>query len=167
MAKFSIIATILWLLSLSNICYGFSKQKLSPEEKTTLIGDYRELEVSKSAISWRVFAKTKATEICTEIDGLDDCITKPTYSNEIKKFDQKEVTLMGYMFPLSQGPKQTNFLLGPYPLSCPFHYHVGPEQIVEVKLKKGIKFSYDPVTIKGKLKLKFNRNTGIFYFLEN
>ena len=31
---------------------------------------------------------------------------------------------------------------------------------------KSIDFSFDPVTVKGELKVKFNKETGIFYYLE-
>lgn len=74
---------------------------------------------------------------------------------------------MGFMFPLEQSEKQQNFLIGPYPLSCPFHYHIGPSQVVEVIAKKPMKFSYDPVTVTGVLKLRFNEETNMFYYLEN
>jgi len=77
------------------------------------------------------------------------------------------VTLMGYMFPLEQSEEHTNFLIGPYPLSCPFHYHVGPTQMVEVFTKEPIALSYEPVTLKGILELRFNEDTGVFYYLNN
>ena len=88
------------------------------------------------------------------------------YNQKIKQYNGKVVTLMGYMFPLEQSEKQKNFLLGPYPLSCPFHYHVGPSQVIEINSDQAIDFSFDPVTVKGELKVKFNKETGIFYYLE-
>jgi len=91
----------------------------------------------------------------------------PEYSKEIMKLDGKEVTLMGFMFPLSENMAgQTNFLLGPYPTSCPFNYHSPPSQVVEVITKTPVKFSFDPITIKGKLEVKYNRDTGVFYYLK-
>jgi hypothetical protein len=127
---------------------------------------YKPLEVKGNAIPWKVFATTKEIKKCTKAeDGFDDCFFTPGYSDEMKKLDGKEVTLMGFMFPLSEADKQTNFLIGPYPLSCPFEYHSPPSQIVEVITKTPVKFSFDPVTVKGVLEVRYNKETGVFYYL--
>jgi len=130
--------------------------------------DIQPLEVTGDAIPWKVFAKTKEKEECrTDKEGYDYCLVKPRYSSELKDLDGKEVTLMGFMFPLEQSDKQKNFLFGPYPLSCPFHYHTRPSQVVEVLAEKPIPFSYDPITLKGRLSLRYNEQTQVFYYLEN
>ena len=128
--------------------------------------DIKPLQVTGDAIKWEVFAKTKEKIKCTtDSEGFDNCLVTPVYSPQIKSLNNKQVTLTGFMFPLDPSDKQKNFLIGPYPTSCPFNYHVRPSQIVEVKLKKPIAFSYDPVTVKGTLFLKYNGETGIFYYL--
>lgn len=148
---------------------AISKQKATKNFQDEFIAQNpKPLKVKGNAISWEVFAKTKETEKCI-IDkaGFDYCLIKPTYDSALKVFDKKEVTLMGFMFPLQQSEKQTNFLLGPYPMSCPFHYHTGPSQIVEVIVKEPVNFSYDPITLKGILTLHYNDDTGVFYYLSN
>lgn len=127
---------------------------------------YEPLEVKGNAIPWKIFATTKEIKECKKTeDGFDDCFVAPEYSEEIKKLAGKEVTLMGFMFPLSEADKQTNFLIGPYPLSCPFEYHSPPAQVVEVITKTPVKFSFDPVTVKGVLEVRYNKETGVFYYL--
>lgn len=129
--------------------------------------EWQPLQVSGDAVPWDVFATTKEHESCTkDKDGYDLCLISPEYSDAVRRLDGKEVTLMGYMFPLEQSEKQTNFLVGPYPLSCPFHYHVGPSQVVEVLADEAIAFDYEPVTVTGTLKLRFNEETGVFFYLE-
>lgn len=138
------------------------------EQEVYLGDEWKPLEVTGDAISWDVFAKTKENMNCKMgDDGIEMCSITPEYSNEIKELDGQEVMLMGYMFPLEQSEKQKNFLIGPYPLSCPFHYHIGPSQVVEVVAKEPLDFSYDPITVKGKLSMRFNKETGVFYYLEN
>lgn len=128
--------------------------------------DIEPLQVKGDSIKWEIFATTKEkTECIIDEDGFENCLIKPIYSSQIKSLNDQKVALTGFMFPLDQAQKQRNFLIGPYPISCPFHYHVSPAQIVEVKLQKPIEFSYDPVTIKGFLSLKYNKETGIFYYL--
>ena len=134
----------------------YSKQNVKP------------LKAKDGALSWEFFAKTKEIEKCgIDKDGFDYCLIKPIYSTAIKALDNKEVVLMGFMFPLEQSEKQKNFLLGPYPASCPFHYHSNQAQIVEVLTLEPIKFSYDPIKLKGTLSVKYNEETGIFYYLKN
>ncbi len=149
---------------------GSFSQEPMPEALLEDIGEMQEewkpLKVSGDAIPWELFATTKEDESCVVGDeGYDICLVKPEYSDAVKKLNGIEVTLMGYMFPLEQSESQKNFLVGPYPLSCPFHYHVGPTQMVEVFADEHIEFSYEPITLKGVLELKFNEETGVFYYL--
>lgn len=125
------------------------------------------LEVSEDAISWDIIATTKEDFSCTKKDGLTDCYTRPIYSKEVKALDEKEVVLMGYMFPLEQSQMQKRFLIGPYPPNCPFEYHTGPSRFIEVVVKKPIKFSFDPISVKGKFLVKYNEETEVFYYLED
>ena len=58
------------------------------------------------------------------------------------------------MFPLESEEAQKKFLLGPFPASCPFQYHVGPPLVIEVNAENNpVNFDYEPVTIQGTLKL--------------
>lgn len=127
---------------------------------------YEPIEVSGDATPWQVFGSTKEVEECTvDKEGYDFCIISPEYSEEINELNGKEVTLMGFMFPLDESEELNNFLIGPYPLSCPFEYHSPPSQIVEVITKTPVKFSFDPITVKGVLDVKYNQETGVFYYL--
>lgn len=132
-----------------------------------LISEWKPLKVTGDAIPWSRFATTKEHESCSkDAEGYDNCFIKPEYSTAMRQLDGRQVTLMGYMFPLEQSEKQKNFLIGPYPLSCPFHYHVGPSQMVEVFADKAIPFDYEPITIKGTLELRYNEESGMFYYLK-
>ena len=145
----------------------FNLNDIDPSENIIVEELYEPLKVTGDAIPWQLFGKTKEIEDCTiDKDGFDYCLIKPDYDNNIKKFNGKTVTIMGFMFPLEQSEKQKKFLIGPYPLSCPFHYHVGPSQVIEISSEKAIDFSFDPITIKGRLEVKYNKETGTFYYLK-
>ena len=156
------------LFSLNALSFEkFNLNEIDPDENIIVEDLYEPLKVTGDALPWQLFSQTKEIEDCTiDKDGFDYCLIKPEYNQKIKQYNGKVVTLMGYMFPLEQSEKQKNFLLGPYPLSCPFHYHVGPSQVIEINSDQAIDFSFDPVTVKGELKVKFNEETGIFYYLE-
>ncbi|MDG1286226.1 MAG: DUF3299 domain-containing protein [Rickettsiales bacterium] len=162
---------ILVLLSVSMAYIAYSPAQSFSEEpmpEYLMEEDWEPLQVTGGAIAWEVFATTKEHESCTMgDDGYDICLIKPEYSKAVKALDGKHVTLMGYMFPLEQSEKHKNFLIGPYPLSCPFHYHVGPTQMVEVFTEEPIALSYEPISLEGTLQLRFNEDTGVFYYLNS
>ncbi len=165
---YTLIGILLMAVVSSGDVQALSEQELTPEEKADFEANWKPLDVTGAAIPWKVFAETGTEEICSkDKDGYDDCLIKPDYSESLKKLDGMTVTLMGFMFPLDQTEEQKNFLIGPYPLSCPYHYHIGPENVIEVLASDGIQFSFEPVTVTGKLSVRFNEETGVFYYLED
>ncbi|WP_445678544.1 DUF3299 domain-containing protein [Radicibacter daui] len=117
------------------------------------IKDY--VDVPKGATDWKVFGQTQEIDVKgVDKDGYDYEYTKPEFTPAVEALDGKQVTVKGFMFPLGETEGQKLFLFGPFPLSCPYHYHVGPSLVLEVHVdKKPINFSYDPITITGKLQL--------------
>lgn len=126
------------------------------------------LEVPDGFVAWQKLATTKENEVCTKDDeGFENCETKPEYSPQVSALSGKDVKLMGYMFPLMQGKKQKEFLLGPYPQSCPYHYHIGASQVVEVHSPQGVEFTYEPVKVEGTFAAEYNAEFGVFYYLKD
>lgn len=119
--------------------------------------------------SWNVFGETKENEYSYSVDGEYDFMgVKPEFSENLKKLDGQTIIIQGYMFPLGQEEAQATFLLGPFPLSCPYHYHVPPKLLLEVHAKTPIQFSYDAVNIQGALELVPNDDEyNVFYRLKD
>ena len=123
--SFVIPSLILLIILLPHKLYAFIEQELSEQEILELMEEWKPLEVEGDAIAWSVFAQTKEIEDCSiDADGFDYCIIKPQYHPQVTELDGQQLTLMGFMFPLQAAEKQQNFLIGPYPLNCPFHYLV-------------------------------------------
>ncbi len=175
-----IIAAILSALLMAAPAYAFTKQKATPEttgltqSEMTVTGkidmgtmvldspnrtlaDYAKdyVDIPKGGVDWRTFGKTKEINIeGKDKQGFDFQYFKPGFPPEVKALNGKEITVKGFMFPLGAVDKQQLFLFGPFPVSCPFHYHVSPALVIEVHAdKQPIKFSYDAITLKGKLQL--------------
>ena len=103
---------------------------------------------------WQVFAETKQTPyLYTDSEGQEWEGVRPQFTDTLNSLDGQEIIIQGFMFPLGQEEEQEMFLLGPFPLSCPFHYHVTPNLIIEVYAKTPVTFSYDAVNVKGTLEL--------------
>lgn len=103
---------------------------------------------------WQVFGRTKQIEY-TEKDksGYDRSGLRPEFQDDLKKLDGQNILVRGFMFPMDQNEQQAVFLLGPFPLTCPYHYHVSNNLIIETHAKKPIAFSYDAITLRGRLEL--------------
>jgi hypothetical protein len=85
------------------------------------------------------------------------------FSKEAKQLDGKEIRLAGFMLPLDMKEKQTHFMLSAYPPSCPYCLPGGPNATIEVFCKQGVTFTYDPIVLRGKLKLLRDDPSGFFY----
>lgn len=103
---------------------------------------------------WQLFGATKSVEY-TEKDpqGYDRSGVRPQFAEGLKPLDGKKIKIRGFMFPMDQAEEQKVFLLGPFPLTCPYHYHVANNLIIEVQAQKPLAFSYDAVTLEGQLEL--------------
>ena len=92
----------------------------------------------------------------------------PRFAEAVLKLDAQEVKLQGFMMPLGMGEKQTHFLLAAKPSDCAFCMSGGPESVVEVKAKTGLKYSIDAIVVKGRLELvKDDPTGGVFYRLHD
>lgn len=170
-ARLHILFTGLFLILLSAPVPSFALEESFDGEQTLTIQDYIKdfVDIPEGATDWKVLGSTKEKKISgVDEEGFDYEYTLPEFSAQVKELDGKIVKLKGFMFPLEENDKQELFLFGPFPISCPYHYHVGPSLIVEVKPKKALAFTYDPIVIEGKMELVPNDiETGVFYRLHN
>lgn len=132
------------------------------------VKDY--VDIPKGGIDWKTLGATKEITISgKDKGGFDFEYIKPGFTKEVQALDGQEVTVKGFMFPLDAAGKQKLFLFGPFPVSCPFHYHVTPSLVVEVHADKNpVPFSYDAIVLKGKLELvKKDPENSTFYRLQD
>ena len=116
-----------------------------------------ELPEVKGVVSWKVLGQVKTAQVGQRF--------LPEFSAEIRKLDQQDVKLQGYMMPIATGEKHDHFLLTMRPADCPFCLSVGPEYIVEVKAKTSIKHTYEPVVVAGRLNVLRDDPYGLYYRL--
>ncbi len=160
-------------------CVFLSFQAMALEEQTIYSSEMFSLDeiigqidnftkTPEGGIDWKLFSETK--EVSYSITRNNDLWegVKPKFSDELKKLDGQKIKMSGYMFPLDQTEKQKNFLLGPFPLTCPYHSHSPINLTIEAYAKNSIQFSYDAITVEGILELvpqDFEYNT--FYRLKD
>jgi hypothetical protein len=95
-------------------------------------------------IPWEVLQQARTVQKADRKFG-------PEYTPEIRKLDQKTVRIYGFMLPLDQSRQQKRFLLASFPPHCPFCLPGGPESMVEVICDKPVEFTYEPITVSGRL----------------
>ena len=111
----------------------------------------------KGVVSWKLLGQVKTAQVGQRF--------VPEFAAEIRKLDQQDVKLQGYMMPIAAGEKHNHFLLTMRPADCPFCLSVGPEYIVEVKAKASIKHTYEPVVLAGRLNVLRDDPYGLYYRL--
>lgn len=127
------------------------------------------VQTPEGGVPWEVLGKTSGEEVTFEDKNGETIISlRPVFPKEVKELNGKIVKLQGFMFPLEQSEKQGRFLFGPFPMSCPYHYHVGPNMVIEVHAKEAMTFSFDPLVLAGKLELvESDDEYGVFYRLRD
>ncbi len=161
------------LCCFSGFAKAFSQDDLTIESftesysETYILSQIPEFtETPEGGTKWEIFGETGSIEI-DEIDenGFNVTTVRPEFTEELRALDGQEILMQGYMFPLEQGERQGRFLFGPFPMSCPYHYHVGPSLVIDVKPENPLRFTFDPVNLKGRLELLEDDEWGVFYRL--
>lgn len=160
------------ILAFSSPSYALKYEEGSDAPTRTIedfIKDY--VDIPKGGLDWKVLGKTKVIDIDTkDKDGMDLVYQKPDFPREVKALDGQIIRIKGFMFPLDADEAQSQFLFGPFPLNCPFQYHVSPALVIEAHVAADfpIKFSYDPLIIEGKLELvPEDKDLSTFYRLKD
>jgi len=111
----------------------------------------------KDVVSWKLLAQV-------ELVKMKDRYV-PQFAANVSALHQKDIKVQGFMVPLEMGDKQSHFILASMPQTCAFCLPGGPEQMVEVKTKTPVKYTFDPVVLSGRLAVLADDPTGVFYRL--
>jgi uncharacterized protein len=146
------VKTKAFLLALALALPAAAQHELPPGADPS---QFKPLVERKDVLSWKLLAQV-------ELVKMKDRYV-PQFSQTVAALDQKEVKLQGFMMPLEVGDKQTHFVLSAMPVTCAFCLPGGPEALVEVKTKQPVKYSFEPIVVRGKLSVLKDDPTGVFY----
>jgi hypothetical protein len=130
---------------------------LPAQAQNTDPAQFKPLAERKDVVSWKLFAQV---ELVRQKDRY-----VPQFSSNVAALDNKQVKVQGFMMPLQTGDKQTHFVLSAMPQTCAFCMPGGPEQLVEVKARQAVKYTFEPVIVTGRLAVLKDDPTGVFYRL--
>jgi len=87
----------------------------------------------------------------------------PHFPDELKAIDNKTVTLPGYLVPMNGGRDHETFMLSVLPImQCMFCGQGDVPPMVEIFMKKGkkVRFTEEPIKIRGRVHLNANTQEG-------
>jgi hypothetical protein len=92
----------------------------------------------------------------------------PVFSEDIKKLAGKEVVIPGYIIPFDGMFKPDHIIISSLPLSeCFFCGSGGPETVMDVFLKEPIKYTSNPIKVRGILTLNDKDPDNMMYILKD
>jgi uncharacterized protein len=150
---------------LSLVCVAQAADKPAAESLMTPNGmiapdGSKPLPPLKDTLSWAVLQQVQSAKTQTA-DKRD--VWLPKFSAEQKKLNKKPIKLFGFMLPTQAGETQKEFILTPYPPSCPFCMTMGPDSVVQVVCDKPAKVTFEPVVVSGDFVMLEDDPSGFYY----
>ena len=92
----------------------------------------------------------------------------PVFGEDVKKLEGKEVVIPGYIIPFDGMFKPDHIIISSLPLSeCFFCGSGGPETVMDVFLKEPVKYTSNPIKIRGILTLNDKDPDQMMYILKD
>jgi hypothetical protein len=114
----------------------------------------------KDTLSWAVLQKVQSVRTLTAEKSE---VWLPKFTPEQQKLNKKPIKLYGFMLPTQAGETQKEFILTPYPPSCPFCMTMGPDSVVQVVCDKPAKVTFEPVVVSGNFVVLEDNASGFYY----
>jgi hypothetical protein len=111
----------------------------------------------KGVVSWKTLADVMTVRQQNRM--------APKFSPSIAALDKTNVKVQGFMVPLETGDTQRHFILAATSPSCGFCLPNGPDSLIEVRARKTLKYTIDPVILSGKLLVLEDDPGGMYYQL--
>ncbi len=130
------------------------------------IGASAQSLIAQQENMWKTLSKITYKKEYDEMLGFK--VDVPVFSKELQDLEGKVVTIKGYIIPVEGYKSHKEFIFSAYPYNmCFFCGGAGPETVMEVKAKKPVPFTADPITIKGKLHLNATDINRLMYSLSD
>jgi hypothetical protein len=113
------------------------------------------LQARAGVVPWETLAEVK---LANNENGYT-----ANFSKRVLAMNGQKVKLQGFLLPLDNDEKQKHFILSANPPTCFFCLPGGPESLVEVQCEEGVRFSFDPIVLSGKLEVLEQNEMGLLY----
>lgn len=111
---------------------------------------------------WKTLSRITYKKEYDEMMGFK--VDVPVFSKDILELEGKEVTVKGYIIPVEGYKSHKEFVFSAFPYNmCFFCNGAGPETVMEVLTLEPVKYSAEPITLKGTLQLNSNDINRLMY----
>ncbi len=109
---------------------------------------------------WLVFAQASI--------AADDArgVYVATFPPAVQRLNGSRITITGYMLPIEASTLAAHFVLTRRSTGCPFCPPNEPSEAIEVQAQQPLRYTQQPVTLSGRLRLVRQSATGLFYRLD-
>ena len=129
-----------------------------------LIGLGAVTDLQAQDATWKKLGKITYKKQYDELLGFK--VDVPVFSEEIKDMAGKGITIKGYIIPVEGYKSHKEFVFSAFPYNlCFFCGGAGPETVMEVMAGEAIKYTTEPITIKGKLSLNDSDVNRLMYIM--
>ncbi len=124
------------------------------------------LSQSTDGSLWKTLAKITFRKEYDEIMGFK--VDVPVYSQEVKALEGTTVEVKGYIIPVEGYKTHQEFVFSAYPYNmCYFCGGAGPETVMEVTALKPVKYTAEPIMLRGVLQLNTGDINRLLYSLQD
>lgn len=115
---------------------------------------------------WKTLSKLTFKKEYDETMGFK--VDVPVFSEEVKKMDGQVIEVKGYIIPVEGYKSHKEFVFSAYPYNmCFFCGGAGPETVMEVYAKEAVKYTAEPIVIRGRLELNDSDVNRLIYALHD
>lgn len=98
--------------------------------------------------AWKILSEVRFETMSTGDNGYE--MDVPRFSDRLKSYSGKKITLKGYLIPLSETGGKQAYILSSLPFnSCYFCGGAGPETVIEIETKQTISFTTNQIVMEG------------------
>lgn len=98
--------------------------------------------------AWKILSEVRFETMSTRGDGYE--MDVPRFSDRLKSYNGKRITVKGYLIPLSEMGGKQAYMLSSLPFSsCYFCGGAGPETVIEIETKQTISFTTNQIAMEG------------------
>lgn len=115
---------------------------------------------------WTTLSKITFKKEYDEMLGFK--VDVPVFGEEVQALADKEVVIKGYIIPVEGYKSHKEFVFSAYPYNmCFFCGGAGPETVMEVFSNEPVKYTAEPIVLRGKLKLNSSDINRLMYIMED
>jgi hypothetical protein len=115
-------------------------------------------------VIWKTLAKITFQKQYDEMLGFK--VDVPVFSEDVRELEGDIVEVKGYIIPVEGYKSHKEFVFSAFPYNmCYFCGGAGPETVMEVYSKEPIKYTAEPIIIRGKLQLNSGDINRLIYGL--